>query len=86
MPGHERALWRDHWSLGAGPELLPSLCLERPRRIIGHPVSQECHSGADGILGWPGRRHDLAGILDMAAHFPVYFALAGQYADATSQV
>jgi len=86
MPGRERALWRDHWSLGAGPDLPSSLCLERPRRIIGHPVSQESHSVADGSLGWPRRRDDPAVTLDLPARFAVYFALAGQYADATSQV
>ena len=86
MVSRERTLYRDHWSLGVGLELLPSLCLERPRRIIGHPVSQESHSVADGSLGWPRRRDDPAVTLDLPARFAVYFALAGQYADATSQV
>lgn len=39
MFGRERSRWRDPWPLGARLELLPSLCLERARRIIRHSVS-----------------------------------------------
>src|SRR6266571_4625234 len=52
MPGREYPRRRDPRFLDEGPKLLPSLCLERPRRIIGQSVSQDCHSVADGSVGW----------------------------------
>jgi len=79
MPGRERALWRDHWSLGAGPNLLPSLCLERVRRIIRQPVSRARRS-LPGALARQGNemveyagfwKRTLALLVDTAVLLPI---------------